>query len=294
MDLIERMNRAMEYIEECAGKNPDPEILAGITLCSGDHFRRMFSSLAGITLTEYIRRRRMTLAALEMLKKDRRVLDVALEYGYGSADSFARAFQSVHGISPSEVREGGELTSWPRMRFSLTVKGAEEMNVRLMEKEEFRIVGIRKRVNLIFQGVNPEIQEMAEQLTPEIIGYLKSLSDREPAGIIIASADFSEGRMEEKARLDHYIGVATGRTDTEGDFAVLPVPAGTWAVFRTVGPFPETLQDAWGRIYSEWFPASGYESTGGPEILWNEGPDTGNPEHVSEIWIQVQKSVCNG
>lgn len=162
------------------------------------------------------------------------------------------------------------------------------MNYRIVEKGPFKIVGFKKRVPIIFNGINPEIAKMAELLTPDIVKQLKALSNVEPKGIINASANFSEGRMEEKGELDHYIGVATTSGETS-EFDVLEVEAGTWAVFESIGPFPETLQNIWGRIYSEWFPSSGYEAAEGPEILWNESPDTKNPNYRSEIWIPVKK-----
>ena len=164
------------------------------------------------------------------------------------------------------------------------------MNYRIVEKEPFKLVGFKKRVPIIFEGVNPEIAKMTELLTPEIIKHLKSLSNLEPTGIISASTNFSEGRMEEKGELDHYIGVATSSDET-GEFDVLKMDACTWAVFESIGPFPETLQNIWGRIYSEWFPSSGYEAARGPEILWNESPDTKNPKYRSVIWIPVKKKV---
>ena len=162
------------------------------------------------------------------------------------------------------------------------------MNYRIVEKGPFKLVGFKKRVPIIFEGVNPEIAKMTELLTPEVIKELKALSNVEPTGIISASTNFSEGRMEEKGELDHYIGVATSSDET-AEFDVLKIEAGTWAVFESIGPFPETLQNVWGRIYSEWFPSSGYESVEGPEILWNESPDTENPNYRSEIWIPVRK-----
>lgn len=94
--------------------------------------------------------------------------------------------------------------------------------------------------------------------------------------------------MEERGELDHYIGVATSSNET-AEFDVLKIDAGTWAVFEAIGPFPETLQNVWGRIYAEWFPSSGYEAVEGPEILWNESKDTENPKYRSEIWIPVKK-----
>ena len=163
------------------------------------------------------------------------------------------------------------------------------MNYRIVEKASFKLVGFKKRVAIVFEGVNPEIAKMTELLTPKVINELKALSNIEPTGIISASANFSEGRMEEKGELDHYIGVTTSSDET-GKFDVLEIEASTWAVFESVGPFPETLQNVWGRIYSEWFPSSGYEVAPGPEILWNESPDTENPKYRSEIWIPVKKN----
>ena len=162
------------------------------------------------------------------------------------------------------------------------------MNFRIVEKAAFRIVGLQKRVRIQFNGVNAEIAEMWKSLTPEMIMQLKAMSNVEPVGMISASTHFSEGRMQEQGELDHFIGVATDKACPE-NFQSLEVLASTWAVFEAVGPFPETLQNVWGRIYSEWFPSSNYELAPGPEILWNESKDVSLPDYRSEIWIPVQK-----
>src|SRR5574344_539356 len=289
MDSLSSMNNAMVYIEEHLTEDIDYSEVSKIAYCSEYHLKRMFSFLSGISLSEYIRRRRLTLAALDLKDKDLRIIDVAVKYGYNSADSFSRAFHSMHGILPSEARsENTQLKAYPRMTFQLSIKGGCEMKYRIVEKEPFRLIGFKKRVPIIFEGVNPGIAKMTELLTPEVIKHLKAISDMEPRGIISASTNFSEGRMEEKGELDHYIGVATSSNDT-ADFDVLKIDASTWAVFESIGPFPETLQNVWGRIYSEWFPSSGYEAAPGPEILWNESPDTGNQKYRREIWITVKK-----
>jgi AraC family transcriptional regulator len=291
MDSLSRMNKALAYIEEHLTEDIDYCEVAKIAHCSEYHFKRMFSFLSGIGLSEYIRRRRLTLAALDLKDTNLRIIDVAVKYGYDSADSFSRAFHSIHGILPSEARsENAQVKAFPRMTFQLSIKGGCEMNYRIVEKGPFKVVGFKKRVPIVFEGVNPEIAKMTELLTPEVVKQLKALSNVEPTGIISASINFSEGRMEEKGMLDHYIGVATS-SDKIGKFDVLKVEAGTWAVFESIGPFPETLQNVWGRIYSEWFPSSGYEAVEGPEILWNESPDTGNPKYRSEIWIPVKKKA---
>ena len=289
MDSLRNMNKALAYIEEHLTENIDYSEVSKIASCSEYHFKRMFSFLSGIGLSEYIRRRRLTLAAFDLKDANLRIIDVAVKYGYDSADSFSRAFHAMHGILPSKARsENTQLKAFPQMTFQLSINGGFEMKYRIVEKGPFKLVGFKKRVPVIFEGVNPEIAKMTELLTPEVIEALKALSNIEPAGIVSASTNFSEGRMEEKGELDHYIGVAASSAETV-DFDVLEVQAGTWAVFESIGPFPETLQSVWGRIYSEWFPSSGYEAVAGPEILWNESPDTGNPKYRSEIWIPVKK-----
>ncbi|MBM7583492.1 AraC family transcriptional regulator [Bacillus pakistanensis] len=289
MDLLENMNGALDYIEDHLTGDIDYKEVARISFCSEYHFKRMFSFLAGIALSEYIRRRRLTLAAFEIHNSSIRIIDAAMKYGYSSPDSFTRAFQNLHGITPSEARNNGQsLKAYPRMTFQLTIKGGNETNYRIEEKEAFRIVGIKKRVPIIFHGVNPEIASMWKTLNEEMIQTLKKLSNVNPLGLISASTNFSEGRMEEKGELDHYIGAATTK-ECPNNLTQLEVPALTWAVFESVGPFPDTLQDIWGRIYSEWFPSSSYEQTEGPEILWNEGKDVTSQTFKSEIWIPVLK-----
>ena len=283
------MNQALVYIEENLDGEIDFRQVERLALCSEYHFRRLFSFLAGISLSEYVRRRRLTWAAFDLIHSDARVIDTAIKYGYSSPDSFSRAFYSLHGVTPTEARANGRsLKAFPRMTFQITLQGVSEMNYRIVDKEGFAIVGLMRRVPLIYHGVNPHIAAMWQLLNEELIGTLKGLSNVEPLGLISASANFSEGRQD-GGELDHVIGVATTRQPPEG-LARLEVPAGTWAVFESVGPFPETLQAIWGRIYSEWFPSSVYELAPGPEILWNEGKDTALPTFRSEIWIPVRKA----
>ncbi|WP_350299970.1 AraC family transcriptional regulator [Peribacillus frigoritolerans] len=289
MDLLKNMNGAIKFIEDNLTNEIDFKEVARLAYCSEYHFKRMFSFLAGISLSEYVRRRRLTLAAFELKDNNIKVIDIAIKYGYSSPDSFARAFQHLHGITPSEARSNGHsLKAYPPMSFQLSIKGGSEMNYRIEEKEAFHIIGIKKRVPIIFNGVNPEIASMWKGLDEKTINELKNLSSVEPLGLLSASANFSEGRFEEKGELDHYIGAATTR-ECPDNLTQLKVDASTWAVFEAVGPFPETLQNVWGRIYSEWFPSSNYEQREGPEILWNENKDITSTTFRSEIWIPVMK-----
>lgn len=289
MDFLERLNAAMEYIESNLSGEIDFKELAHLVGCSEYHLSRTFPFITGQGLGQYIRRRRMSRAAMDLMEPGADLLEIAVTYGYSSVDSFSRAFREIHAAAPSAVKSGGQpVRSYPKLAFSVVIQGAEAMVYRIVQKETFRIVGISKNVPIVFSGPNADIDAMWKTLTPELIAYWKSISDTEPTGIISASTNFSEGRMSGTGTLDHYIGVATTR-GTTGDAAKLEVGAGAWAVFEAVGDFPKNLQAIWGRIYSEWFPQSDYELREGPELLWNEGPDTSKPDFRSEIWIPVKR-----
>ncbi|QGG47702.1 AraC family transcriptional regulator [Heliorestis convoluta] len=240
MDSLKKMNDAMNYIEDNLTNEIDYKVVARIAHCSEYHFKRMFSFLAGITLSEYIRRRRLSLAAFELTNSNIKIIDIAIKYRYNSPDSFTKAFQNLHGVTPSEARNNGQqLKAYPLMTFQLTIRGGNEMNYRIEQKEAFYIVGIMKRVPIIFEGENPEITAMWQSLTMEKIDQLKKISNVEPSGMIQASTNFSEGRMKEKGMLDQYIGVATTQECPE-NFSKLEVSALTWAVFESIGAFPSS------------------------------------------------------
>jgi AraC family transcriptional regulator len=141
MDLLQRMNSALSYIEENLTNEIDLKTVTRVACCSEFHFKKMFSFLSGVSLTEYIRRRRLTQSAYELIHSPMKIIDIAVKYGYSSPDSFSRAFQVLHGVTPSEARQNSQfLKSYPRMTFQLTIKGGNEMNVRIVEKEAFSIV----------------------------------------------------------------------------------------------------------------------------------------------------------
>lgn len=288
MENLKNLNDALMYIELNLLDDIDFTVVDRIAGCSSYHFQRMFSYLAHMSIHEYIKRRRLSLAALDCVQTNERILDIALKYGYQSNDSFTRAFVSCHGITPSKLRKDKQkLNVYPILSFQLTVKGTNAMNVKIVEKGAFNLIGVSKRVPIVFNGVNPSILELARTLDEQKIKTLKSINNCEPKGIVSASYDFSSDRMNEKGELTHLIGVHSYELTCE-PFNVLVVDKCTWAVFEVVGPYPQTLQDTWGKIYSEWLPSTPYELVKGPEIVWNEGIDTTKPDYHSEIWIPVK------
>ncbi|MET9181564.1 AraC family transcriptional regulator [Kitasatospora aureofaciens] len=289
--MLEHLNRAMEDIERNLDQEIDVAELARTAMTSEYHFRRLFSMLAGMPLSEYVRRRRLTVAGAEVLDGGRTLLDIAVRYGYTSGEAFARAFRSMHGVGPGEARrDGAVLVSQPRMSFRLIVEGSSSMEYRIIEKPAFRIVGKKARVPLIYLGVNPHIAEFIKGLGAETVERITALTGEDPLGIVSVMDDFSPNR-EEGSELDYWHAVVA-REDAvvPEDLEVLRVPAGTWAVFTNTGPFPHALQKMWGDTYSQWFPSNPYETRPGPEILRTRFiPGTGDAE--AELWMPVTRTA---
>ncbi|MFC5145189.1 MULTISPECIES: AraC family transcriptional regulator [Streptomyces] len=287
--MLERLNEALEHIESHLDQRIEVTELARIAVTSEYHFRRMFSALAGIPLSEYIRRRRLTVAGAEVLAGERTLLEIAVRYGYGSGEAFARAFRAVHGVGPGEARRAGAaLNSQPRMSFRLVVEGSSSMRYRVVEKEQFRVVGKKVRAPLVHEGVNPAIAGFIRGIDQETIRRIAALSDQQPEGIVGVSDDLDPSRAE-GTELDYYHGVVTGSDAVPEDMDALAVPAGTWAVFESSGPFPQALQHLWRDVFTQWFPSNPYRSRPGPEILRTRlSQDAARAD--AELWIPVERT----
>ncbi|MET7648912.1 AraC family transcriptional regulator [Streptomyces sp. NPDC005426] len=285
--MLERLNEAMDHIERRLDDRVDVAELARIAMTSEYHLRRMFSALAGIPLSEYVRRRRLTVAGAEVLAGERTLLEVAVRYGYASGEAFARAFRALHGVGPGEARRtGAALRSQPRMSFRLVVEGTSSMRYRIVEKEEFRVVGRKARVPLVHEGVNPAIAAFVRSVGQETVRRIKELSDQEPEGIVQVSDDLADSRAE-GTELDYYHGVVSS-APVPGDMDALPVAAGTWAVFESSGAFPQALQYLWRDVFTEWFPSNPYRSRPGPEILRTRLSPNGTRADA-QLWIPVER-----
>jgi AraC family transcriptional regulator len=287
--VLERLNQAMEHIERQLEGSVDVGELARVAATSEYHLRRMFSTLAGMPLSEYIRRRRLTVAGAEVLAGERTLLEIAVRYGYGSGEAFARAFRAVHGVGPGEARRtGAALSSQPRMTFRLIVDGSSSMRYRIVHKPEFSVVGARARVPLVHSGPNQAIIDFVRGIGDRTKELLEKLSDQEPHGILAVCDDLGPGRAE-GTDLDYYHGVVTSASAPEG-MARLPVSAGTWAVFTTSGPAPEAIQALWRDVFTEWFPSNPYRSRPGPEILGMRMSADGD-EADAELWLPVEREA---
>lgn len=280
MDILNKWNDVVVYIEEHLDSDVDIETMSKIVAISSFHFQRMFSYMTNMTLYDYIRRRKMTKAAVDLQNPDNKIIDIALKYGYESPTAFNRAFQSMHGIAPSKARAKGViLKAYPPIIFSLSIKGESEMNYRIEEKEAFKIVGIKKQfgenalrdIPLFWdeaKKANIIKKELCPLLNTKIMGALG----------VCAPID--------SKRFDYYIAVATTSKTPKG-LSELIVPKSKWAIFEVIGPMSKAVQDMTKRIMTEWLPSSGYESLNLPDIELYFDEDE-NAHNHSEIWIPIK------
>ena len=281
MDWIERLNEAIRYMEENLTGEIEYDKLGQIACCSAYHFQRMFTYIAGMPLSEYIRRRKMSLAAVDLQGGEAKIIDVAAKYGYTSPTAFNRAFRSVHGINPSAVKkEGVAIKSFPPITIKITVKGVEEMNYRIETKEAFRIVGKSFPLSKEIAQNFLEVPQMWQGTVLDgTIEKIISLMNKQPQGVLGVSAcsDNEEWR--------YYIAVSSS-ADIDNSLEEYMIPGCTWAIFPGAGT-GKSIQELEKRIVTEWLPTSGYEFTDGPDIEVYFDP---NPQNTTyEVWIPVKK-----
>ncbi|WP_296607271.1 AraC family transcriptional regulator [Nocardioides sp.] len=289
--MIAVLNLVVDDIEAQLATDPAaPVDVASLAARSGTtehHLRRMFASLAGMPLSEYVRRRRMSLAAADLVSGGDDLLTIAVRHGYGSAEAFGRAFRAVHGVGPGDVRRtGGPLRTQPRIRFHLTVEGSVPMDTRIVHLPAVRLVGHAARVPLVHAGVNQHIADHVASIPVEDVVALKRLNDTEPSGVLSVSDDLDPDRTE-ASELTFLHGVATTLDPPEG-LDVIEAGAGDWAVFRTEGPHPQALQEVWAATATTWFPSQPWRLRPGPEIVAMLAYDATAGSATCELWLPVE------
>jgi AraC family transcriptional regulator len=255
MDWIKRMTNALDYVEKNLTEPLDPQNISQQANTSSFHFQRMFSMLCDVTLAEYIRRRRLTLAAKE-IQQGKGILETAVKYCYESQASFTRAFSRMHGFSPGVTREPGmKIKAYPPMSFQITIKGEQSMDYEIRELGKFTIAG-EKRHFTSKEGENfVKIPQFWQEMNDQKIGNILSCAD--PKGILKGSLlgvcmNFSQDTEE----FDYMIGMEPKEDADISSFYSQVVPSLTWAIFKGSGPMPEAIQKVWKRIYGEWFSAT--------------------------------------
>ncbi|ASF40614.1 AraC family transcriptional regulator [Halobacillus halophilus] len=286
MTLVESMQRSIDYMENHLLEDVSIEEIASQANTSVFHFQRMFTLLTETPVAEYLRRRRLTLAAHELSKTNIKVIDIALKYGYDTPESFAKAFKKQHGITPREAKcFTGKMQSYNRLVIQVNVKGAEPMLYHMVQKGPIQVVGVRRELSC----ENGENQRVIPQLWEKVNGDgtsedLTKLNNGDIQGLLGVCAD----KSYVQANLVDYWIAAAHKGEVPERFSQLELPASKWAVFEVHGPMPLSIQKVWKQIYSEWFPSSGYEHAGTPDLeVYSEG-DPFSEDYYSEIWIPVK------
>lgn len=285
MEWLKRMRDSIEYIEKHLESKIDMDEIAAIAHSSKFHYQRMFHVLTGVTVAEYIRKRRLTLSAQELASSSSKVIDIALKYGYDTPESFSKAFRKFHGISPSKTREPMiNLKSFGPLSFQISLKGDKDMNYKIVEKEGFRIIGKGIRVSTVndenFRRI-PKFWDESNQngLVQKLIPLAEEL------GLLGVCMDYTPDLNE----LTYFIGAVNTKDYIPEGFDEKEIPASTWAVFESIGSMPDAIQDVWKRIFSEWFPGTGYEHANSPELEVYPPGDPNGEEYRSEVWIPIIK-----
>ena len=272
---ITGFQESIDYIEQNLTEVLEVEKIAEKTALSPFYYQRIFGALCGMTVGEYIRGRRMTLAAQELAGSGSKVIDVAVRYGYDSPDSFTKAFQRFHGITPSQAREpGGKLRSLTPLHIKITMEGKNMLDYRIVDKATFTIVGFKRRFN----------SETSYQEIPKFWNERKS----DPKGI---KGMFGVCLDMDGKDFDYWIAdLYVPWEDIPDGCGTYQIPGGLWAEFLCKGPLPENLQSVNTKIWSEWLPSlKGYALAGNYSIEVYMPPAEDPADTVSYICIPLKK-----
>jgi AraC family transcriptional regulator len=287
--VIQMLNEIVAEVEHHLDAELDLASVAARHGSTEYHARRMFSSLAGMPLSEYVRRRRMTLAAAAVVAGEP-LLGIAVRHGHASVEAFGRAFRSVHGVSHGQVRQhGGPLRSQSQLRFRLTVEGKTPMDATIIDLPAQRLIGHAARVPLLHRGPNPAIAAHLAGIPAEEYARLKALSSARPSGLLQVSADVDPDGAE-GSELTYLHGVAVGLdTAVPEDLDTIDLPAGSWVRFRTEGEHPAALQEAYAASATEWFPSTAWRLREGPSIVSIVEHNADFTTATCELWFPIER-----
>ena len=296
MDWLTKMNSALDYIEDNLTNEIDYNVVAMKACCSSYNFQRMFSFITDCSLAEYIRRRRLTQAAIELQNTNLKIIDIAIKYGYDSSTSFSRAFGALHGLSPSQAKHGGaELKAYPKISFHISIKGESVMEYRIETKEAFDIFGIETVSSL----TNEE-----GYLSPSNL-WKKCRNNGDYERLLSSTGDLPDFVSQDLCLVhgaEYYrktpdntfpymlCGFITKNSKIDG-FKTAHIPAQTYAIFPSAkfvweDDFFTVLTNLQKRFYNEWLPTANYERAEGASFeIYGGTADYG----YIELWYPITK-----
>lgn len=292
MDWIQGIQRAIDYVEAHITEEIDFEEVGKQAYSSSFHFQRVFGILCGLSLGDYIRMRRLSLAGEELSKGNGKIIDIAFKYGYDSPESFSRAFTRFHGIAPSEAKHGGSVRIFTPLSVKLTLSGGSKMNYRIEKRDAFQVVCKRKKVEKPTAGnATQEITSMWQEYGMDgTMGRLVSCIPENPVMKGLLGICFSS-ELDAK-QFPYGIGVEYDGRKIDDDLEVVTIPANTYAVFTSKGKMPDAFIETYNRIVTEFFPQSTqYEYAENVEFEVYSSDDVSDPNYQCEIWIAVKEKT---
>lgn len=277
MDWLLGMNQAVDYIEKNLESNISYSEAAKFVCCSEYEFQRIFSFMAKVTLAEYIRRRRLTLAAYDIQRNNERITDIAIKYGYDSVAAFSRAFNKQHGTTPTSARnEGVILKSYPRLSFQFVIQGVDKMEYKIVEKSEFKVIGINRKMitknNEDWKAISKFWDEFRNT------GIEKNLKRYAMDDNIFAVTTYTD----EADCYWYMLCVGCNGDENKDGYEVMTIPSGTYAIFEVPSEYEDNIGDFTKRIFREWLPSTGYKLTGNAEIECET-------KNGTVIWMPIKK-----
>ena len=289
MDILTQLNRAMAYVEAHIEDDMTLTDVSSVTSYSPYHFERLFYYVVDMPLSEYIRKRKLSLAAMKLQNSSAKVIDLAVMYGYDSADSFTRAFVKQHGVTPSNAKQPGvNLTIFPPLTFQIKIEGVQAMNWRIEEREAFEVFGIER----IFKNdENDKVPGLWDESFKNgeyarLFNAAGAKNGDDGKHCIFAVCGYFE---PEDDSFPYMLCTLKNPDSDTGGFQTARIPKTTWAVFRSeiTEHMGTEILKMYNRAHSEWLPSSGYDKVTGPDMeVYYDAPDG---KYFQEVWIPVKK-----
>lgn len=291
MEWIEALRRAIDFMEEHLLEEIELEDVAKEVYLSPFYFQKGFKLITGYTLGEYIRNRRLYLAALDMVKGQERVIDLAYKYGYDSPESFTKAFTRFHGMAPSKIKKQPyQMNVFQPLQVSISIQGGEKIDYRIEKMDAFEVIGIERSFK--YETAFKEIPPFWDKCKKAYIGQCSNeIGDFSGEVYGVSIDEVGQGKT-----FNYLIATRYNQANQCADemvsqgLQIRQIPAFTWAKFRCIGPMPEALQALNTKIFKEWLPAHPtYEIAASYNIEMYSQGNTCARDYKSEIWVPIKK-----
>ena len=280
MNIIKSFNNTIDYLETVLDDEIDEKKVTQLSGYSYSMFSRLFSILTETTLSEYLRSRRLTEAAVILRNKDEKIIDVAFKFGYESSDSFGTAFKNFHGFTPSEVRNGKPFKLVSRVQLALSVRGGRSMNITIQKKQAFTVAGVNE------QSINSSLCPSVWDKLYEKYSHdeLASLGNGQSVGVC--------HDMENSSTINYMAGYIVNDVDKARSMGLdnLEVDEAEYVVVELVGSVPESIHNGWKYAMEVFFPEHGYIHSGKPDFEYYHEGDMHSKDYKMELWIPITKA----